>query len=242
MKPVLRRDRADAADVDGLPPNYDGWLQYTATNTTPPTGYSVFTGEMSVPDIPAEVPQMLYLFPGLQNYDWIPKVDPLPTSATPFDIIQPVLQYPGMTPDSWGVRSWYVTVNEGARMSELLTVKPGDAILCNMTHLGDINWFIGSKIKSTGKETNQLVSRLIPGASERMKLQPWAYNTVECYGCTGCGTYPKTPVAFTNLALKDTNGQTVVPKWSANPKPAKDEKCHEATQINGPSSVTMSFQ
>ena len=35
---------------------------------------------------------------------WIPKVDPHPSQA--FDIIQPVLQYPGDNGDYWSVKSW----------------------------------------------------------------------------------------------------------------------------------------
>lgn len=56
-----------------LPADYNGWLQYTAINTT--DSFETFTGIMSVPDLPKEEPQILYLFPGLQNIDWIPKVD-----------------------------------------------------------------------------------------------------------------------------------------------------------------------
>ena len=42
---------------------------------------------MSVPDIPKEAAQQLFFFPGLQNIDWIPKVDPEPTDSNPFDIM-----------------------------------------------------------------------------------------------------------------------------------------------------------
>ena len=35
----------------------------------------------------------------------------------------------------------------------------------------------------------------------RLKIQPWAYNTLECYGCDGCDTYPKNPVTFTDNKL-----------------------------------------
>ena len=42
------------------------------------------------------------------------------------------VQYPATKPDSWGVRSWYVTVNTGAIMSTDLPVESGDAIKCNM--------------------------------------------------------------------------------------------------------------
>ena len=43
--------------------------------------------------MPAALPQVLYLFPGLQDVDWVPVVDPEPPAGQ-FDIIQPVLEYP----------------------------------------------------------------------------------------------------------------------------------------------------
>ena len=50
---------------------------------------------------------MLYLFPGLQDVDWVPIVDPIPADGT-FDIIQPVLEYPDQgTGRGWSVRSWW---------------------------------------------------------------------------------------------------------------------------------------
>jgi hypothetical protein len=44
----------------------------------------------------------------LQNIDWIPKVDPEPSDDVDFDIIQPVLQYPGTSISStgWELKSW----------------------------------------------------------------------------------------------------------------------------------------
>ena len=118
-----------------LPPNYDGWLQYTEVNTTDlavDTTFDAFTNYMSVPEVPKARPQVLYLFPGLQNIDWIPKVDPEPKF---FDIIQPVLQYPGgFLTSGWTLKSWYVTVNAGALFSTAINnIKPGDSIFCNMT-------------------------------------------------------------------------------------------------------------
>ena len=120
----------------------------------------------------------------------IPKVDPEPKANNPFDIIQPVLQYPGSTPKTWGVRSWYVTVNAGALQSTMLDTEQGDSVFCNMTRTGPESWFIGSKLNS-GKETNQRVTAFHPGAAKRLKVQPWAYITLECYGCSGCDTYVK---------------------------------------------------
>jgi hypothetical protein len=238
--PVLRRRPAarNASGVlGGLPADYNGWLQYTAYND--PKGFDSFVGEMSVPDAPRKRPQILYLFPGLQNIDWIPKVDPEPTRANPFDIIQPVLQYPGdgLFSTNWAVKSWYVTVNAGALQSEAIDVEAGDAIVCNMTRTGPTSWFVGSKVKSSGQQTNQNAQ------NDRLKLQPWAYNTLECYGCNGCDTYPQAPVEFSKLKL-GRGGQDVTSEvqWQANPKPQSAQQCKEATQIHGADDVTISFQ
>jgi hypothetical protein len=66
------------------------------------------------------------------------------------------------------------------------------------------------------------------------------YVTLECYGCIKCGTYPTQPIVFSDIKLAAA-GQDVTPRWSANPKPAKDI-CNEAIAIGGPEKITISFQ
>ena len=65
------------------------------------------------------------------------------------------------------VLSRYVTVDSGALMSTEKAVKPGDSVICNMTRTGEDSWFIGSKISSSGVETNQ------EAKFDRLKIQPW---------------------------------------------------------------------
>ena len=53
-----------------LPPDYDGWLEYTALNVSAlglSGGFDSFTSTMSVPDVPKKKAHMLYFFPGLQS-------------------------------------------------------------------------------------------------------------------------------------------------------------------------------
>jgi len=228
-----------------LPANYDGWLQYTELNVSDvglQGGFDSFTSIMSVPDIPKRRPQLLYLFPGLQNIDWIPKVDPEPTSATPFDIIQPVLQYPsGFLSRGWGLKSWYVTVNSGALYSsEISDIQPGDAVLCNMTRLGAQTWMISGALKSNPSKAT------VPRAtSARRKVQPWAYSAVgECYGCSGCETYPTVPLVFSDNRLYQGGKQVEISgsKWKTNPKPAVKQMCNEATSVAANGDATISFQ
>eukprot|EP01090_Pellita_catalonica_P005862 TRINITY_DN16084_c0_g1_i2.p1 TRINITY_DN16084_c0_g1~~TRINITY_DN16084_c0_g1_i2.p1 ORF type:complete len:172 (+),score=10.14 TRINITY_DN16084_c0_g1_i2:62-517(+) len=73
--------------------SYDGWLAYTSFHY--PAGISKFLGYFSVPSAPEYDPQVLYLFTGLQNVNWIPIVDPPPSV---FGIIQPCLLYTSPSP------------------------------------------------------------------------------------------------------------------------------------------------
>lgn len=145
-----------------------GWLEYTAFED--PKGLDTFLGTFSVPDVPKDVPQVLYLFTGLQNIkcdhcsraphhtrclivccgacasvSWIPKVDPEP--STDFDIIQPVLQFPGDAGNYWSVKSWYVTLKGGAYYSTEVPVKPGDEIFGNMTRTGPTSYVVGAWVE-----------------------------------------------------------------------------------------------
>ena len=198
-----------AAMLGGLPADYDGWEQYTAYKTEDPKSFDVFTGYFSVPDVPAAVPQVLYLFTGLQNIDWIPKVDPEPSAD--FDIIQPVLQYPaGDGQSGWAVRSWYVTLKAGALASDPIAAQPGDVIFGNMTRTGPESWAVVSTSSQTGATTTQSAT------NKRLVQQPWAYTTLECYGCNGCSTYPEKACEFTKMALSG-GGKVVTPTWQVNP-------------------------
>ena len=223
-----------------LPPDYDGWLQYAAFNNT--AGFDSMTNKMSVPDAPSSRPQILYLFPGLQNIDWIPAITPEPMKAH-FDIIQPVLQYPYLSADAeagagdWGLRSWYVTVDSGAKMSTEIIAPAGDVVLCNMTKTGaDGSWIIDAALASSGKRTTQAVTE------SRLITQPWAYVTVECYGCKGCSTYPQKPLLFTELALTKDGAAVPSIAWRANPKPQPKQQCKEATKIISSTDITVTFQ
>lgn len=243
LDPLFRSSSPEAPSdkLSGLPPNYDGWLQYTALNVSRlglKGGFDAFTNVMSVPDKPQRPADILYFFPGLQDIDWIPKVDPEPTRPI-FDIIQPVLQYSGgFFGASWGVRSWYVTVNSGALMSGLMDVKEGDELLCNMTRTGDTSWIVKAALKSDPSK-----SVVQEAHNDRLKLQPWAYNTLECYGCNGCNTYPKKSITFTENKLYQAGKLIDIPKgaWLSNPKPAKKLECAESTHIADNGDTTISF-
>ncbi|KAA0157254.1 hypothetical protein FNF27_04979 [Cafeteria roenbergensis] len=216
-----------------LPADYDGWLAYTATKATGPA-YDSFLGSFSTPDAPKEVPQVLYLFTGLQNINWIPKADPDP--STDFDIIQPVLQYPASDGYSWSARSWYVTFRDGALASTEISMSEGDLVFGNMTRTGDQSWDVISTNTRTGKTTVQSAT------NSRLQSQPWGYNTLECYGCQGCGTFPQKPSVFTGIKLT-AGGQTVKADWDVTPVKPVTPLCNaKATVDSSSGAVTLSFQ
>lgn len=169
---------------------------------------------------------------GLQNINWIPKVDPEP--STDFDIIQPVLQYPAETGDGWSVRSWYVTLNDGALASSEVIVEAGDNIFGNMTRTGPSTWDVISVNSKNSQATTQSAT------NSRLVDQPWAYNTLECYGCSGCGTFPTKPSVFSKLQLV-SGGKTVTPDWAVTPRTPADPQCHEKATVDANGDVAISF-
>jgi len=211
-----------------MPGQYDGWLAYTSYEA--PTDFDSFLGYFSVPDEPQNDPEVLYLFTGLQNVNWIPIVDPEPDQ---FDIIQPVLQYPGDDGNYWSVKSWYVTLTDDVLYSNEIQVNTGDLIFGNMSKTDSTTWYIGGTDNQSGQNTNLVVSRPI------LSTQPWSYNTAECYGCEGCSYEPIQPCQFSQLAL-EYNGQPVTPSWTAYTSP--NPICDEVAHVKGPAAVYITFQ
>lgn len=75
-----------------------------------------------------------------------------------------------------------------------------------MTRTGADSFFIGSRSVNTGKTTNTNYKD-----ASRLANQPWAYTTLECYGCQDCSTEPTKPCFFTDMILT-SQGKYVQPK------------------------------
>jgi len=226
--PVSEEELYAQSNKAAFPSDYDGWLAYTSYDNS---GVSLdsFLGNFSVPDTPASTPAVLYVFTGLQNVNWIPKVDPIPIV---FDIIQPVLQYPGDLGNYWSVKSWYVTVRSGVQVTKELKLNVGDTVFGNMTRTGPQSWFIGSQSVETKKSVGLTTTH------KTLASQPWAYTTVECYGCEGCGTEPTQSIDFTEMILTQ-GSQIVSPNWTAFQSP--NPICDTTANIMSPETVTFTF-
>jgi hypothetical protein len=148
------------------------------------------------------------------------------------------VQYPGDNGNYWSVKSWMVTLNAGYLVSDEIQLSVGDVIFGNQTRLDDTTWsvaapflspplslcsesgcyawpcvrYVGSTVQSSGATTS------ITAQGQWLQTQPWAYNTLECYGCTSCQSYPdKSPALFTDIALY-SKGQLITPEWIVTPK------------------------
>jgi len=205
-----------------------GWQAYTTFQY--PKGMNTFLGTFSIPNKPAQEPDILYIFTGLQNINWIPEPSNPPPSQ-PFDIIQPVLEY---TEGSWSVASWYVTLEQGVVESTPMPVSPGQSIFGNMTKLSsDGTWYIGSTIAGTTKTTQVTIKKHI------LISQPWAYTALEVYGVSSCKQYPTNSINFTAMAITDNTNKPLSPQWVAHV--GQEPACKEQAVINSPSSVTILF-
>eukprot|EP00162_Nutomonas_longa_P008684 comp18719_c0_seq1/m.33985 comp18719_c0_seq1/g.33985 ORF comp18719_c0_seq1/g.33985 comp18719_c0_seq1/m.33985 type:complete len:349 (-) comp18719_c0_seq1:109-1155(-) len=226
-----------ARTAQQLPSDYDGWQTFASYNYGAPI--SAFLGTFSTPDIPKQVPAVDFIFTGLQNINWIPKVDPWPSKE--FDIIQPVLQYPANGGNYWSVRSWIVSIaGLGGQTAASVEVpmQVGDWVFGNMTQVSSTSW----DIISTNTRTNQ-TTKLTTRKNERLRSQPWAYVTLETYGANNCDYFPTLPSAFVGMSLAAQNGSAVIPKWTEFMAPAANLKCSTVnTQIQSPQKVQIRFR
>lgn len=115
------------------------------------------------------------------------------------------------------VKSWYVTLDSNVYASNEIFVNPGDQVKGIMMNVGPQQWFIESLNPqgNSRKIFHFACSCSFPGVStnltvtdeEGLASQPWAYNTLECYGCNSCDNEPTGAVHFTSLVIKDLRGR-----------------------------------
>lgn len=211
---------------------YDGWLAYTQWEHK--AGIDTFLGSFSTPKASKSAPTVLYIFTGLQDDDWVPLLSPPPKN---FDILQPVTQ---LNSNGWAVRSWYVVVDgSGTFVSPEVPLQEGDVVFGNMTRTGSQTFFCDSVNTRTQQHTHISVTH------DRLKVQDWAFTTVECYGCTdffgsdGCDYLPTNELHFTDMSLT-AGSQKLTPSWKAfrSPNPVCDTTAH----IKSPTAIDYTFQ
>jgi len=214
-----------------------GWQVWTTYQSMAAGGVTQFLGYFSIPDDPANADdgQTLFMFTGLQNSNWIPGPNS-PPAPEDFEIIQPVLQWgssAGGGGSYWTLASWYVTVYNGFLISDLINVNAGDTIFGNMTLIGPSKWYISGVVQSSNQATT------LTATKKDLKVNPWAYCTLEVYDDTGdCGDYPTQPQVYTKLLISE-GSKRVTPKWQVNITP--DPICNEHATVESHDHVTLHF-
>mmetsp|Transcript_11097 Transcript_11097/g.45249 ORF Transcript_11097/g.45249 Transcript_11097/m.45249 type:complete len:314 (+) Transcript_11097:217-1158(+) len=207
-----------------------GWQAWTTYYYK--DGIDSFPGYFTVPDIPEETTfnQILYIFTGLQNINWIPEPNgPAPWGK--FDIIQPVLELFGN--EGWALQSWYVPLPGMAKTSRKMNVNAGDNIFGNMTLTGPSTWTIVSQSTETGESVTLDVTN-----EDVLASQPWAYTTLEVYNLDGCSQYPDNDILFTDMDMYN-QGNALQVNWVAHT--GQELVCGEQAIVNSPSNVTITF-
>jgi len=232
--PTNKKNNGTSTRQNSFAPGWQVWTTYQSSTTA---GFTSFLGNFNIPDQPASSwgDQTLFMFTGLQNENWVPGPN-APPAPEDFEIIQPVLQWgqsAGGGGSYWTLASWYVTVYDGFLISDLINVNAGDVIFGNMTLTGKDRWFI-SGVTRQSKQTTSLIAK-----KSNLKVNPWAYCTLEVYGASGdCGEYPTKNQVYTQLQIWD-GGKPVTPKWQTNVTPSPI--CGEHITVENPTQATIHF-
>jgi len=188
---------AEGHKIGAFPP-INGWLDYGGWY--PPTDENNlhdFTAVYTVPgDPPTDSNQVLFYFIGMQNNAY-PQVN----------ILQPVLTW-GNGIDGWNLASWDCCPKNITVQSKSITgFLAGDKIDGYINRVSDDTWRINSVIEKSGANTTLT-------AQVGTYLYDWADVTLEVYSVSSCPEFAKGSMTFSNLALKDAQGDTLTPKWT----------------------------
>jgi len=188
----------------------------------PPRGnLGTFTGTYTVPKTPTAQEKKegkLYYFIGFENM-----------RSGPVNILQPVLtyEYVGWTYSSWCCCPSNITVQSNV----IKGFGPGDKVTGVINRLSGDTWLIDS----------------INPAGEHATLKPrvgsyeynWADVTFELEADGGhyeCDQLANGPMTFSDMVLKDGNGQVLTPQWSAS----GGTMCSGRTTVKSASEIVIS--
>jgi hypothetical protein len=132
----------------------------------------------------------------------------------------------------------YVTLDSGVIETPEVLCNPGDVIFGNMTYLKKSflggRWYVGGTVASSGATAAFTAEKL------RLKTQPWAYTTVECYGCKDCSYLPTNSLFFTGMTGA-YNSKNIPFVWKSYVSPNPVCAGTKAHVVNS-QAVTYTFQ
>lgn len=184
-----RPGRAARAESASPLPAVDGWLEagwYVAD-----AAFSGIAAKWIVPPPPAaDVGQVLYFFPGLED------------ATNIRTILQPVLGWNGYDDHTWSIASWNCCVSGIANHSQPVSVETGaliGGVIRGNCPAGSVcpTWDIVTTDTTTGRRT------LLKGTSGYRQIFDWAFaGAVEVYGVYACDQYPASGfIDFTDVFL-----------------------------------------
>lgn len=204
---------AVTGDEQGLkqPTIGHAWVEAAATKSS--TSFAYLHANWTVPPAPSKNDgQIVFLFPGLEDYKDFPVV-----KGSKVSIIQPVLGWNRDYPSAWSIASWNCCVSGTVFEAPPVRVNSGDTILgymfdtCSPGTLSCPTWDIVTWDLTSGK-----FSELLNTSSFGQTFN-WAFaGVLEVYNIVQCGDYPPNgSISFYNLGLYDYRGiQIASPAWS----------------------------
>jgi len=177
----------------------NGWLDNFGWY--PPSGENnlkTFTSTYVVPGDPANNAggQVLFYFIGMQDND----------APGAVNIIQPVLTW-GNGYNQWYVKSWACCPsNITVSSPPLFGLKAGSSLQGVISRESASTWKIDSIVGGQHTTLNAQVGDYIYN---------WADVTLEVYSVNTCQDLAKGKMFFNDLAMTDSQGQTLSPKWTA---------------------------
>jgi len=174
----------------------NGWLDYGGW--FPPSGENnlqSFTGTYTVPGDPVvRGNQVLFYFIGMQDDD----------APNAVNILQPVLTW-GNGYQQWYLASWACCPsNITVHSPYLFGLVAGSTLSGVVNRISDSTWMIDSIFNGKHTTLNAQVGDY---------QYNWADVTLEVYNVGQCGHFAPGKAWFTNLVLKDKQGDTLTPRW-----------------------------
>jgi hypothetical protein len=187
------------------------WVEAAATKSSTSFGY--LYAYWTVPPAPSKNDgQIVFLFPGLEDYNDFPVVQ-----GSNVSIIQPVLGWNRDYPSAWSIASWNCCVSNTVFEAPPVRVNSGDTIFgymfdtCSPGTLSCPTWDVVTLDLVSGK-----FSELLNTSSFGQTFN-WAFaGVLEAYNVVQCGDYPSNgSISFYNLGLYDYRFIKITsPAWS----------------------------
>jgi hypothetical protein len=180
------------------------WMVDIETYTS--SSYGEVKSDFTVPKAPSSHDgQIIYLFPGLQDYN---------NNATE-TILQPVLGWDAYYSNAWGIASWNCCVSNTLYVSNPEPANTGDKIygeVINQCKSGTLEcgkWTVKTEDKSTGAYSDLL------NESNFGQTFNWGFGSVlEVYYVKKCSDYPQGgSLESTSVDFYNDEFQKITPTW-----------------------------